>query len=73
MASLQSSIKSIQNEIQLRTQIQPTKTISNNQILGPPLIPTQTPGAINKIPILPIVAGVGVLVLAGVLLKKRKR
>ena len=47
----------------------PNKVIENNQIIGPPLVSGQT----NKIPILPIVAGVGVLILIGALAKKRKR
>ena len=47
----------------------PNKVIENNQIIGPPLVSGQT----NKIPILPIVAGVGIIILAVALSKRKKR
>ena len=55
---------------------EPVKVIPNNEIIGPDLVPVQTvapTGQINKIPVLPIVAGVGILIVAGALLKKRKK
>ena len=51
------------------------KVIPNNEIIGPDLVPAQTinPGQVNKIPLLPIAAGVGIIILAVALTKRRKR
>ena len=52
----------------------PEKIIPNNEIIGPDLVPqTVNPGQVNKIPLLPIAAGVGVIILAVALSKRRKR
>ena len=56
----------------------PEKVIPNNTILGPDLVPKEitqiiNPGQVNKIPLLPIAAGVGIIILAVALTKRRKR
>ena len=55
-----------QQEESLRNE----KIIPNNQIIGPDLVPT---GQVNKIPLLPIAAGIGILILAVTLSQRRKK
>ena len=55
-----------QQEESLRNE----KIIPNNQIIGPDLVPT---GQVNKIPLLPIAVGVGVLILIAAIAKRKRR
>ena len=64
----------LQTQLQIELSQPVEKVIPNNEIIGPDLVPAQTtaPGQVSKIPILPIAAGVGIIILV-VALSKRKR
>ena len=68
LAKLEAFKKSIADTLDLEKLH--TKTIPNNTIPGEPLVST---GQAKQIPIIPIAAGVGILILIVALTKRRKR